>query len=177
MSDRDILPVPVGWLRGSTILPSVVARPLLVKPDTLDITLRVGSFYEIRITGPSNYVGVYRVPLQPAHSSLHVYQGMLVVNLCSASIGLLYQVYTIGVGNYTGFFVDPLYSGDDSALPLSIPLKDAVRLCDGAPLPRGFPGVGILLVPGMGDPSLSRHRALLLWSSLCSLAFLRIVHH
>jgi hypothetical protein len=63
MSVRDILPVPVGRLLGSTILPSVEARPLLVKPDTVNITLRVGSFYEIRVTGPNNYVGVYHVPL------------------------------------------------------------------------------------------------------------------
>jgi hypothetical protein len=63
MSVRDILPVPVGRLWGSTILPSVEARPLLVKPDTVNITLRVGSFYEIRVTGPNNYVGVYHVPL------------------------------------------------------------------------------------------------------------------
>jgi hypothetical protein len=53
MSIRDILPVPVGHLRGSTILPSVEARPLLVKPDTVDITLHVGSFYKIRVTVPS----------------------------------------------------------------------------------------------------------------------------
>jgi hypothetical protein len=68
MSVRDILPVPVGRLRGSTILPSVEARPLLVKPNTVDITLRAGSLYEIRVTGPSNYVGVYRVPLQPGYA-------------------------------------------------------------------------------------------------------------
>jgi hypothetical protein len=78
---------------------------------------------------------------------------MLVVNLCSASIGFLHQVYTVGTSNCTGFSVDPIYSGDDSALSPSISLKDAARLCDGAPLPRGFPGVGVLLVPGMGDPT------------------------
>jgi hypothetical protein len=66
MSVRDILPVPMGRLWGSTIIPSMEARPLLVNPDTVDITLCVGSFYEIRVTGPSNYVGVYHVPLQPA---------------------------------------------------------------------------------------------------------------
>jgi hypothetical protein len=153
MSVRDILPVPVGRLRGSTIIPSVEARLLLVKPDTVDITLHAGSFYEIRITGPNNYVGVYRVPLQPAHSGLCGDQGMLVVNLCSASIGFLHQVYNVGAGNYMVFFVDPICSGDDSALPLSIPLKDAARLCDGAPLPRGFRGVGVLLVPEMGYPT------------------------
>jgi hypothetical protein len=47
-----------GRLRGSTILPSVEARLLLVKPDTVDITLRVGSFYGIHVNDPSNYVGV-----------------------------------------------------------------------------------------------------------------------
>jgi hypothetical protein len=78
---------------------------------------------------------------------------MLVVNLFSTCIGFLHQVYTVGAGNCTGFFVDPLYSGDDSALPLSIPLKDAARLCDDTLLLRGFPGVGVLLVPGMGDPA------------------------
>jgi hypothetical protein len=86
-------------------------------------------------------------------SGLRGDQGMLVVNLCSASIGFLHQVYTVGAGNCTGFSVDPLYSGDDSALPLSIPLKDAARLCDGTPLPRGFPGEGVLLVPRMEDPA------------------------
>jgi hypothetical protein len=70
MSVRDILPVPVGRLRGSTIIPSVEAHPLLVKTDTVDITLRAGSFYEIRVTGHNNYVGVYRVPLQPVRSGL-----------------------------------------------------------------------------------------------------------
>jgi hypothetical protein len=153
MSVRDIPPVPVGRLRGSTILPSVEARPLLVKPDTVDITLRDGSFYEIRATGPSNYVGVYGVSLLPARFGLRGDQGMLVVNLYSASIGFLHQVYTVGTSNCTGFSVDPICSGDDSALSPSIPLKDAARLCDGAPLPHGFPGVGVLLVPRMGDPT------------------------
>jgi hypothetical protein len=153
MSVRDILPVPVGRLRGSTIIPLVEARPLLVKPDTVDITLCVGPFYEICVTVPNNYVGVYHVPLQLAHSVLRDDQGMLVVNLCSASIGFLHQVYTVGATNCTGFSVDPICSSDDSALLLSILLKDAVRLCDGAPLPRGFPGVGVLLVHGMGDPA------------------------
>jgi hypothetical protein len=78
---------------------------------------------------------------------------MLVVNLSSASIGFLHQVYTVGAGNCTGFSVDPICSGDDSALPPSIPLKDKERLCDNAPVLRGFPGVGVLLVPGMGDPA------------------------
>jgi hypothetical protein len=59
-------------------------------PDTIDITLRARSFYEIHVTGPNNYVGVYRVLLQPAHSGLCGYQGMLVVNLCSGSIGFLH---------------------------------------------------------------------------------------
>jgi hypothetical protein len=40
----------------------VEVRPLLVQSDTVDITRRAESFYEIRITGPSNYVGVYRLP-------------------------------------------------------------------------------------------------------------------
>jgi hypothetical protein len=128
MSVHDILPVLVGRLRGSTILPLMKARPLLVKPDIVDITLRVGSFYEIWVTSPSNYVGVYRVPLQPAHSDLRGDQGMLVVNLWSTSIGFLYQVYIVGAGNCTGFSVDPLCSGDDSALPPSIPLKGAACL-------------------------------------------------
>jgi hypothetical protein len=44
MSVCNILPVPVGRLRASTIIPSVEARLLLVKPDTVDITLRAGSF-------------------------------------------------------------------------------------------------------------------------------------
>jgi hypothetical protein len=127
--------------------------PALVKPETVDITVRAGSFYEKRVTGPSNYVGVYHVPLQPARSYLRSDQGMLVVNLCSASIGFLHQVYTVGTGNCMSFFVDPICSGDDSALPPSIPLKDAARLCDNAPLSRGFPSVGVLLVPEMGDPT------------------------
>jgi hypothetical protein len=143
----------------------VEARPLLVKSDTVEITLCAGSFYEICVTSPSNYVGVYRVPLQPVCSGLHGDKGMIVVNLCSTSIGFLHQVYTVGTGNCTGFSVDPLCSSDDSALPPSIPLKDVARLCDSASLPRGFPTL-----------PLSRHRALLLWSSLCSMAFLRILH-
>jgi hypothetical protein len=93
------------------------------------------------------------VPLQPTRSSLRGDQGMLVINLCSAFIGFLHQVYTVGVGNCMGFFVDPFCSGDDSALPPSISLKDVACLCDGSPLPRGLPSVGVPLVLRMGDPA------------------------
>jgi hypothetical protein len=137
LSIRDIQSVPVGRLRGSTILPTVDAQPLLTKPDSVDITLCAGSYYIIRVTGPNNYSGVYKVPLQPTRSDLRPDQGMLVVNLCTASVGFLHRVFSVGAAQCAGFSTDVLCVGPGPLPAASLPLKDAERLCDGAPLPRG----------------------------------------
>lgn len=59
---------------------------------------------------------------------------MLVINLCSTSIGFLHQVFSVGGRCSLGLSVNQLCRGS-VALPSNATLREAVHYCDGLALP------------------------------------------
>lgn len=64
---------------------------------------------------------------------------MFVVNLVTGSVGLLHDVVRVGEAGRLALSVDVILRGGDT-LPTSLPLKDAVAICDGRPPPHSGSG-------------------------------------
>lgn len=96
----------------------------------MHIALCMGSFYEVRVTGGDGNVGIYRVPLQPYRTDARGDQGMLVINLCSASIGFLHQVSRVGAGQHVSYTADILCAANTVGPNANFTLLQASELCD-----------------------------------------------
>lgn len=141
----DILPVPTRKLKGKLFLPQVRAKPLLSMPAQVRISLRWNSYFEVRIVAEDGSKGLFLVPLQPYRAAARGDKGMLVVNLCSASIGFLHQVLSIDKRQNTSFSANILCTSSGSAPPANISLHDVALLCDSSPPD------GMVEVAGLAD--------------------------
>jgi hypothetical protein len=69
------------------VFPEVHTQPLLTKPTKVDFLVRCSSLLDVYMKREDRYQDTYRLPLQPIHTDIRGDQGMLVVNLCSSSVG------------------------------------------------------------------------------------------
>lgn len=112
-------------------MPVVRAEPMPHKPASVRVSLHRHSFYEIHTTAQDGSVGFFRVPLQPVRHDARADQGMMVVNLSSATIGFLHQVCKVGARQNTAFTLDVISKGRNfDELQGNIPLDAASQLCD-----------------------------------------------
>lgn len=81
-----LLPVPCGPMAGHLVLPDVQGQCISSKPTQVQIDVSDG-FFEILAVGAGGERAFYKIPMQPLR--LTGSKGMLVVNLCSASVGVI----------------------------------------------------------------------------------------
>jgi hypothetical protein len=92
--------------------------------------VRCSSLLDVYMKGEDDYHDMYRLPLQPIHTDIHCDRGILVVNLCSSSVGYLHQLSSVGPLSHIVAAMDVICRGAGPRPSISVLLNDACRLYD-----------------------------------------------
>jgi hypothetical protein len=131
MTLLELPPVPISRHADQLVFPEVHTQPLLTKPTKVDFFVRCSSLLDVYMKGEDGYHDTYRLPLQPIHTDICGDHGMLVVNLCSSSVGFLHQLSSVGPLSHIVAAMDVICRGTGPHPSISLLLNDACRLCDG----------------------------------------------
>jgi hypothetical protein len=109
----------------------VFGSPLLSKPKKIIYKLRLG-FFDILVFGSVGERAFFRIPLRQAASSSGC-KGMLVVNLASASVGVIDSIATVGPLKRLILTADILARGSPPPTDCQVPIAFATDLVMGSP--------------------------------------------
>ncbi|KAK1685871.1 hypothetical protein QYE76_046719 [Lolium multiflorum] len=141
-------------LANAPPLPSVHGCPVLSKPTSVQVQLRLG-FFDVTVSGSLGEHLSFRLPLRKAASDMGS-KGLMVANFVTASVGLLDSVALHGPLRRPVISVDILArsvdAGSGTPIPLAVadalvkgtlaealPLTGAATAETGGPLPRQLP--------------------------------------
>jgi hypothetical protein len=135
-------------LANAPPLPSVHGCPVLSKPKSVQVQLRLG-FFDVTVSGSRGERLSFRLPLRKAASDMGS-KGLMVANFVTASVGLLDSVALLGPLRRPVISVDILARSIDAGSGTSVPLAVADALVNGT-LAEALPLTGAAMAES-GDP-------------------------
>lgn len=120
-------------LANARPLPSVEGGPILSKPSSVHVRLRLG-FFDVTVTGSAGERAFFRLPLRKAAPSPDG-KGLMVANFVTASVGLLDSVALVGPQKRPILSVDVLVRSVEASGGERVSLAAADALVSGCPAP------------------------------------------
>jgi hypothetical protein len=111
-------------------LPLVVGGPILSKPKSVSIKLKMG-FFDVVVLGAKGERLFFRLPLRRASSDPGC-KGLLVANFTTATVGLIDSIAVVGPSRRPSLSVDVLAHGCPPDPSLQVPLSFASDLVLGS---------------------------------------------
>jgi hypothetical protein len=148
-------------LASAPPLPSVEGGPILSKPTSVHVKLRLG-FFDVTVTGSAGEQAFFRLPLRKAAPSTGC-KGLLVANFVTASVGLVDSIALVGPLRRPVLSVDVLVRSAAAPGGECVSLEAASALVSGCSDPSLEPS--LLGEPRLITPSSPKSPALLLRDS------------
>uniref|UniRef100_A0ACD5ZT50 Uncharacterized protein n=1 Tax=Avena sativa TaxID=4498 RepID=A0ACD5ZT50_AVESA len=110
-------------------MPMAIGDPLRSKPKSVVFKLYLG-FFDVHVLGSLGEQAFFRLPMRPLSPDPGC-KGLMVVNLATASVGLISSIAMIGPLNRLTLTVDVLVRGRPTEPALAVPIPFATELALG----------------------------------------------